>query len=190
MVMRVFARRSQAYLSNSHIFLVWMVGTSLVLLTIAVLFLRNQIRPILQLADAAEAFGKGRDLEVRPRGAREVRRAGYRPAVRTVLSPAWTTDWMSEDGRRKLTEFGIAPPPGRAAASGPVPVTIGRARPTSGAAPGSGCRPRGRPPPGAAAASRAPRSWPRWSPTTAGRPTGARSRRCSCGSSRCTRSST
>ncbi|KWV57793.1 phenylacetate-CoA oxygenase subunit PaaJ [Bradyrhizobium macuxiense] len=33
-----------------------------------------------------------------------------RPRVRTVLSPAWTTDWMSEDGRRKLKEYGIAPP--------------------------------------------------------------------------------
>lgn len=33
-----------------------------------------------------------------------------RPAVRTVLSPAWTTDWMSETGRRKLKDYGIAPP--------------------------------------------------------------------------------
>jgi ring-1,2-phenylacetyl-CoA epoxidase subunit PaaD len=38
-------------------------------------------------------------------------REGFRGAkVRTVLSPAWTTDWMSEDGRRKLREYGIAPP--------------------------------------------------------------------------------
>ena len=38
-------------------------------------------------------------------------RAGFRhPKVRTVLSPAWTTDWMSEDGRRKLRDYGIAPP--------------------------------------------------------------------------------
>jgi len=38
-------------------------------------------------------------------------RAGMHGAkVRTVLSPAWTTDWMSEDGRRKLREYGIAPP--------------------------------------------------------------------------------
>ena len=38
-------------------------------------------------------------------------RAGIaRPTVRTVLSPAWTTDWMSEDGRRKLKDYGIAPP--------------------------------------------------------------------------------
>lgn len=34
----------------------------------------------------------------------------YDVEVRTVLAPAWTTDWMSEDGRRKLREFGIAPP--------------------------------------------------------------------------------
>ena len=38
-------------------------------------------------------------------------RGGIRnPKVRTVLSPAWTTDWMSDDGRRKLKEYGIAPP--------------------------------------------------------------------------------
>ncbi len=75
-IMRVFARRSAAYASNSEIFLLWMVGTSLVLIFVAVLFLRNQIRPILRLADAAEAFGKGRDMpNYRPRGAREVRRA-------------------------------------------------------------------------------------------------------------------
>ena len=75
-VMRVFARRNAAYASNSEIFLLWMVGTSLVLLTVAILFLRNQIKPILRLADAAESFGKGREVpDYRPRGAREVRRA-------------------------------------------------------------------------------------------------------------------
>jgi ring-1,2-phenylacetyl-CoA epoxidase subunit PaaD len=42
-------------------------------------------------------------------------RAGFRGSkVRTVLSPAWTTDWMSEDGRRKLRDYGIAPPLGPA----------------------------------------------------------------------------
>jgi two-component system osmolarity sensor histidine kinase EnvZ len=75
-VLRVFARRNAAYASNSEIFLLWMVGTSLVLITVAILFLRNQIRPILRLADAAESFGKGREVpNFRPRGAREVRRA-------------------------------------------------------------------------------------------------------------------
>jgi two-component system osmolarity sensor histidine kinase EnvZ len=75
-VMRVFARRNAAYASNSEIFLLWMVGTSTVLLIVAIIFLRNQIKPILKLADAAESFGKGRDApNFRPRGAREVRRA-------------------------------------------------------------------------------------------------------------------
>jgi ring-1,2-phenylacetyl-CoA epoxidase subunit PaaD len=41
-------------------------------------------------------------------------RAGFRSSkVRTVLSPAWTTDWMSDDGRRKLRDYGIAPPLGQ-----------------------------------------------------------------------------
>jgi len=54
--------------------------------------------------------------------------AGHRDAeVRLVLSPAWTTDWMSEAGRRKLADYGIAPPSGRApvqAGSAPVPVSL------------------------------------------------------------------
>jgi two-component system, OmpR family, osmolarity sensor histidine kinase EnvZ len=78
-VMHVLARRSQTYASNSQIFLLWMVGTSLVLLTVAILFLRNQIKPILRLADAADSFGKGRPppIDFRPRGAREVRQAAH-----------------------------------------------------------------------------------------------------------------
>ncbi|MGO4711543.1 ATP-binding protein [Bradyrhizobium sp. 2TAF24] len=75
-IMRIFARRSAAYASNSEIFIFWMLGTSSILLIVAVLFLRNQIKPILRLADAAESFGKGREQpDFRPRGAREVRRA-------------------------------------------------------------------------------------------------------------------
>jgi len=75
-IMRVFAPRADAYDFDSWIFLLWMVTTSLVVLAIAILFLRNQIRPIVRLADAAEAFGKGREVaNFRPRGAREVRRA-------------------------------------------------------------------------------------------------------------------
>jgi two-component system osmolarity sensor histidine kinase EnvZ len=75
-VMRVFARRADIYDSNSWMFLIWMVVTSLVVLAVAILFLRNQIKPIVRLADAAEAFGKGREApNFRPRGAREVRRA-------------------------------------------------------------------------------------------------------------------
>jgi two-component system osmolarity sensor histidine kinase EnvZ len=76
-ILRFTASRALAYASNSHIFLVWMVGTSVVLLTVAILFLRNQIRPILRLAEAADEIGKGRPVpqDFRPRGAREVRQA-------------------------------------------------------------------------------------------------------------------
>lgn len=52
--------------------------------------------------------------------------AGYgRVVVRTVFSPAWSTDWISDAGRRKLADAGIAPP-GRAAArrGGPIPLTL------------------------------------------------------------------
>lgn len=53
-------------------------------------------------------------------------RAGYeRAEVRTVLAPAWTTDWISESGRRKLAAAGIVPPgPAPRRAAGPVPLTL------------------------------------------------------------------
>ncbi|WP_053640054.1 MULTISPECIES: 1,2-phenylacetyl-CoA epoxidase subunit PaaD [unclassified Streptomyces] len=45
-------------------------------------------------------------------------------SVVTVLAPAWSTDDISEEGRRKLTEFGIAPPRPQGPAGGPVPLTL------------------------------------------------------------------
>jgi len=70
---RILTNQSRAYASNSHIFLLWMVGSSLVLMFVAVLFLRNQIRPIMQLAEAAQSFGMGRDVPpFQPKGAAEV----------------------------------------------------------------------------------------------------------------------
>ena len=76
-VMRVLAPRAQLIPSNTHIFLVWMVGSATVLLIVAILFLRNQIRPVLALADAADRFGRGRPAppNFTVRGAREVRLA-------------------------------------------------------------------------------------------------------------------
>jgi ring-1,2-phenylacetyl-CoA epoxidase subunit PaaD len=52
--------------------------------------------------------------------------AGYRRVcVEFVLAPAWTTDWISEDGRRKLEEYGVAPPPTAAErATGPVTLSL------------------------------------------------------------------
>ncbi len=111
-VMRVFALRSAAYASNSEIFLFWMVGTSSILLIVAVLFLRNQIRPILRLADAAESFGKGREApNFRPRGAREVRRAAHAflemkaRIERTMEQRTAMLAGVSHDLRTILTRF-------------------------------------------------------------------------------------
>jgi two-component system, OmpR family, osmolarity sensor histidine kinase EnvZ len=113
-VMRVIARRSLAYASNSHIFLLWMVGTSLVLVVVAVLFLRNQIKPILWLASAAEDFGKGREVDFRPRGAREVRRAGRafvemkRRIERSIEQRTTMLNGVSHDLRTILTRFKLS----------------------------------------------------------------------------------
>jgi len=111
-VMRVFARRGAAYASNSEIFLFWMVGTSTVLLIVAIIFLRNQIKPILKLADAAESFGKGRDVpNFRPRGAREVRRAAQafiemKTRVERAIEQRTTMlAGVSHDLRTVLTRF-------------------------------------------------------------------------------------
>jgi ring-1,2-phenylacetyl-CoA epoxidase subunit PaaD len=54
-----------------------------------------------------------------------VRRAGWEPHLTTRLSPAWTTDWMTEAGREQLRSFGIAPPT-HTVAAGPVTVPLGR----------------------------------------------------------------
>jgi two-component system osmolarity sensor histidine kinase EnvZ len=111
-IMRVFARRNAAYASSSHVFLLWRVGTSLVLLGVAILFLRNQIRPIQVLADAAESFGKGREVpDFRPRGAREVRRAAQafvdmkRRVERMMEQRTAMLAGVSHDLRTLLTRF-------------------------------------------------------------------------------------
>jgi ring-1,2-phenylacetyl-CoA epoxidase subunit PaaD len=58
---------------------------------------------------------------------RALHAAGYdRVAVRTVLHPAWTTDWITPEGRRKLAAAGIAPPgPAPRHSDGPILVTLG-----------------------------------------------------------------
>lgn len=113
-VLRVITNRSTAYASNSHIFLVWMLGTSLVLLGVAIAFLRNQIRPIQRLALAAEDFGKGREHLFRPAGAREVRQAGHafidmkRRVERSMEQRTTMLNGVSHDLRTILTRFKLS----------------------------------------------------------------------------------
>lgn len=77
-VLSIIAPGKRLFSSTTYIFILWMVGSSLVLLAIAIIFLRNQVRPIRRLAIAADAFGKGRGSEeaFQISGASEVRQAG------------------------------------------------------------------------------------------------------------------
>ncbi len=75
-VMHVTASRKRLFSSTTYIFIMWMVGTSIVLMAIAVFFLRKQMRPIRRLAHAADSFGKGRQVpDFKAEGASEVRQA-------------------------------------------------------------------------------------------------------------------
>ncbi len=76
-LLRVSLPERRLFSSSGKIFLLWMFTTSLILLIVAILFMRNQIRPIRRLAVAAERFGKGLEVpsSFKPEGAREVRQA-------------------------------------------------------------------------------------------------------------------
>ena len=67
---------NRLFSSTSYIFILYMVGTSLVLFAVATVFMRNQVRPLRRLAAAADLFGKGQDVpDFKPQGATEVRQA-------------------------------------------------------------------------------------------------------------------
>jgi two-component system, OmpR family, osmolarity sensor histidine kinase EnvZ len=113
-VLRLVTRRALAYEANAHIFILWMLGAMILLLTLAIIFLRNQIRPILRLAKAAEDFGKGRDLDFNPHGAREVRQAGHafiemkRRVERATEQRTAMLNGVSHDLRTMLTRFKLS----------------------------------------------------------------------------------
>jgi two-component system, OmpR family, osmolarity sensor histidine kinase EnvZ len=75
-VLEFIASRKRFYNPSTYIFILWMTGTASILLIIAILFSRIQIRAISRLAIAAEQFGKGQELQgFKPEGANEVRKA-------------------------------------------------------------------------------------------------------------------
>jgi ring-1,2-phenylacetyl-CoA epoxidase subunit PaaD len=77
-----------------------------------------ELTPTYTGCPATEVIAADVTAALRAAGADRVR-------VRTVLAPAWTTDWISPDGRRKLREYGIAPPGAcRPAAAGPRGVAL------------------------------------------------------------------
>jgi len=76
-VLEVRTSEKRLYSPTTKIFVLWMVGTSLLLLGVAGAFTRNQVRAVKRLAVAADAFGKGRPVpDFKPEGATEVRQAG------------------------------------------------------------------------------------------------------------------
>lgn len=74
-VLRFLAYRDRVFASTGEIFLLWVIGATVLLATVSVLFIRNQVRPMERLADAAERFGRGESVGLRPAGSAEVRRA-------------------------------------------------------------------------------------------------------------------
>ena len=100
---------------NPHFLLVWMMSVSVFLLVIAVLFLRNQVRPIRQLVSAAEAFGKGQPApDFKASGAEEVRRAAQafitmRARIeRQIAQRTMMLSGVSHDLRTPLTRMRLA----------------------------------------------------------------------------------
>jgi len=75
-VLSVDVPRNRLYSSTTYIFVMWMLGSSLVLLVVATIFLRNQVKSLRRLAEAADSFGKGRPVpSFKVEGAVEIRRA-------------------------------------------------------------------------------------------------------------------
>jgi two-component system osmolarity sensor histidine kinase EnvZ len=77
-VLRIIAPRDRAFATQGHVFILWMTMATVLLTGVAILFIRNQVRAIERLADAADAFGRGGDVpQFKPHGAREVRKAAH-----------------------------------------------------------------------------------------------------------------
>ncbi|HET9160312.1 MAG TPA: ATP-binding protein [Caulobacteraceae bacterium] len=128
-VLKFFAPQDRAFASikRGQVFILWIVITTLTLTAVAVLFIRNQVRAIERLAEAAEAFGRGAEVaNFKPHGAREVRQAalafiGMKDRIqryiaqRTALLASVSHDLRTPLTRLKL-ELALAEPSARIAA--------------------------------------------------------------------------
>jgi two-component system osmolarity sensor histidine kinase EnvZ len=75
-VLHVEAPRKRLFTATLYLFVIWLVGSALLLSAVAVLFMKNQVRAVRRIADAAENFGLGRDTgAIKPEGATEARQA-------------------------------------------------------------------------------------------------------------------
>ena len=113
-VLRIITPRNRVSSQTAHIFILWMFGVSIILLGVAVIFLRNQMRPITLLAQAAEDFGKGREVpDFKPAGAAEVRRAASaflemrERIARQIAQRTFMLAGVSHDLRTPLTRMNL-----------------------------------------------------------------------------------
>jgi two-component system osmolarity sensor histidine kinase EnvZ len=114
-VLHVEAPRKRLFTATLYLFMIWLVGSALLLFLIAALFMKNQVRAIRRLAGAEEAFGLGRDIgPIKPEGAAEVRQAAHafnRMQERIRRFVAQRTDMLagiSHDLRTPLTRMRLS----------------------------------------------------------------------------------
>lgn len=112
-VLLISLPQRRLFSSSSYIVILWMIGSSIILLSIAILFMRNQLRPIRRLAVVAERFGRGLDVPTsfKPEGAREVRQAAqafldmHERVKRQITQRAAMLAGVSHDLRTPLTRM-------------------------------------------------------------------------------------
>jgi two-component system osmolarity sensor histidine kinase EnvZ len=114
-VLETLAPRKRLYVSTLYLFVLWLVGTAVLLFTVAALFMRNQVRALRRLGEAAEAFGLGRDRgPIKPEGASEIRQAAtafnrMQERVRRFLTQRTAMlAGVSHDLRTPLTRLRLA----------------------------------------------------------------------------------
>ena len=114
-VLSVEAPRKRLFSTTLYVFVIWLVGSALLLAGIAILFMKNQVRSIRRLAEASESFGLGRNTPaIKPEGAREVRQAALafnamqERILRFVNQRTEMLAGISHDLRTPLTRMRLA----------------------------------------------------------------------------------
>ena len=111
-VLQIFFPKERIQASSIRIFSLWITLPAFLLILVAIIFLKNQTRPIIKLAEASEKFGRGEDIEeFRPSGALEIRKAGYefdrmrKRIIRHLNQRSEMLSGISHDLRTPLTRI-------------------------------------------------------------------------------------
>ena len=111
-VLQIFFPKERIQASSIRIFSLWITLPAFLLILVAIIFLKNQTKPIIKLAEASEKFGRGEDVEeFRPSGALEIRKAGYefdrmrKRIIRHLNQRSEMLSGISHDLRTPLTRI-------------------------------------------------------------------------------------